>query len=76
MSNSEQLRNLICEILGFQFEEPSFEFGMGNPPEWDSFAQISIMLAAEEKWSVQFSPIEIGENTKFKVILELIESKL
>ncbi len=76
MTNVEQLRNLICEILGFQVEELSFESGMGNPPEWDSFAQISIMVAAEENWSVQFSPIEIGENNKFKQILVLIESKL
>jgi acyl carrier protein len=76
VTNVEQLRNLICEILGFQVEELSFESGMGNPPEWDSFAQISIMVAAEENWSVQFSPIEIGENNKFKQILVLIESKL
>ena len=76
MSNSELLRNLICEILGVQLEALSFESGMGNPPEWDSFAQISIMVAAEEKWSVQLSPIEIGENTKFNLILALIESKL
>ncbi len=76
MSNSDQLRNLICEILGIQHEALSLESGMGNPTEWDSFAQISIMVAAEEKWSVQLSPIEIGENTKFKLILALIESKL
>ena len=76
MSNSEQLHNLICEILGIRHEALSFESGMGDPTEWDSFAQISIMVAAEEKWSVQFSPIEIGENTKFDLILALIESKL
>ncbi len=76
MSNSEQLRNLICEILGIQHESLSLESGMGDPTEWDSFAQISIMVAAEENWSVQFSPIEIGENTKFNLILALIESKL
>ena len=76
MSNSDQLRNLICEILGIQLETLSFESGMGNPTEWDSFAQISIMVAAEEKWSIQLSPIEIGESTKFNLILALIESKL
>lgn len=76
MSNSEQLRHLICEILGIQLETLSLESGMGDPTEWDSFAQISIMVAAEDKWSVQFSPIEIGENTKFGLILALIESKL
>jgi len=76
VSNSEQLRNLICEILGIQNEALSLESGMGDPTEWDSFAQISIMVAAEEKWSVQLSPIEIGENTTFNLILALIESKL
>jgi acyl carrier protein len=76
MNNSEQLRNLICEILGIQLETIDVKSGMGDPSEWDSFAQISIMVAAEEKWSVQFSPIEIGENTKFNLILALIESKL
>ena len=76
MSNSDQLRNLICEILGIQLETLSFESGMGNPTEWDSFAQISIMVAAEEEWSIQLSPIEIGESTKFNLILELIDSKV
>jgi hypothetical protein len=34
------------------------------------------MVAAEEKWNLQFSPIEIGENSKFVEILNLIKSEI
>jgi acyl carrier protein len=76
MIKSAELSSLISEIIGVPEEELTSESGMGNPADWDSFAQISIMVAAEEKWNLQFSPIEIGENSKFVEILNLINKKL
>jgi acyl carrier protein len=76
MIKSAELSSLISEIIGVPEEELTNESGMGNPADWDSFAQISIMVAAEEKWNLQFSPIEIGENSKFEEILNLINKKL
>lgn len=76
MIKSPELSSLISEIIGVPEEELTNESGMGNPADWDSFAQISIMVAAEEKWNLQFSPIEIGENSKFADILKLINRKL
>lgn len=75
MIESTELSFLISEIIGVPEADISIESGMGNPPDWDSFAQISIMVAVEEKWNLQFSPIEIGENSKFKAILELVNMK-
>ena len=76
MIESAELSSLISEIIGVPEEDISNESGMGNPADWDSFAQISIMVAAEEKWNLQFSPIEIGENSKFAEILNLINKRL
>jgi acyl carrier protein len=76
MTDSTDLFSLISEIIGVQEETLSNESGMGNPVDWDSFAQISIMVAVEEKWNVKFSPIEIGENSNFTDILNLINTKL
>ncbi len=76
MINATDLSSLISEVIGVSDDLLSNESGMGNPIDWDSFAQISIMVAAEEKWNVTFSPIEIGENTNFTDILSLINSKL
>ena len=76
MIESAELSSLISEIIGVPEKDISSESGMGNPADWDSFAQISIMVAAEEKWNIQFSPIEIGENSKFTEILNLINNKL
>ena len=76
MIESAELSSLISEIIGVPEKDISSESGMGNPTDWDSFAQISIMVAAEEKWNLQFSPIEIGENSKFPEILNLINKKL
>ncbi len=76
MINATDLSSLISEVIGVSDYLLSNESGMGNPVDWDSFAQISIMVAAEEKWNVKFSPIEIGENTNFTDILSLINSKL
>ena len=75
MSSPAELRSLISEILGVLEDDLTLESGMGNPEDWDSFAQISIMVAVEEKWSIQFSPIEIGENTNFAAILNLISQR-
>jgi acyl carrier protein len=75
MIKSAELSSLISEIIGVSEANISNESGMGNPADWDSFAQISIMVAIEEKWNLQFSPIEIGENSKFKQIIELINKK-
>ena len=76
MIESAELSSLISEIIGVPEKDISSESGMGNPFDWDSFAQISIMVAAEEKWNLQFTPIEIGENSRFPEILNLINKKL
>ena len=44
MSRPAELRSLISEVLGVHEEELTLESGMGNPEDWDSFAQISIMV--------------------------------
>jgi len=43
--------------------------------EWDSFAQITLVIAFEEKYNITFSTKEIGALTCVGDIVELIKRK-
>jgi acyl carrier protein len=72
----ENLIVLASKVFGIPESDLTEESSMGEPSEWDSFAQISLMVALEEQYNIVFSPIEIGESKTIQLILELIIQKL
>jgi acyl carrier protein len=72
----EGLFSLASKVFGLPENELTENSSMGNPSEWDSFAQISLMVALENQYKIKFSPIEIGESTSIRTIHELITQKL
>ena len=72
----EDLIILASRVFGIPESDLTENSSMGDPSEWDSFAQISLMVSLEEKYKIVFSPIEIGETKTIRLIHELINQKL
>jgi acyl carrier protein len=72
----KQLISIVAQILSVESSLITEDSGIGNPQEWDSFAQISIMLEVEREIIHKFSPEEISENSKIKDILNLINETI
>ncbi len=69
-----QIFELISEVIGISRNSLSIDSEIGNPPEWDSFAQISIMLELEKKLNMRFTPEQISELNSVRIIVEFVES--
>lgn len=69
ISNRAELLSLIAEVLGLPSLSLNDNSTIANPPEWDSFAQIAIMLEVEKHTNTRFSPEEISEiNSVGKIV--------
>ena len=70
----------IRVIAGDLFSVPATQIHAGSSPEtienWDSVQHLSLVLAVEEKFGVQFSPEEIEKMRTIGAITDLIEQKL
>jgi len=49
---------------------------MGKCPEWDSFAQIDLMLAIEEEFGVEFESEEIDKLRAVRQILAALDAHI
>ena len=72
ISSREQLLNLIAEVLGLPGPSLNYSSAISNPPEWDSFAQISILLEVEKHTNRRFSPEEISELNSIEKIVDFL----
>ena len=67
-------------IAGDLFSVPAAQIHADSSPEtienWDSVQHLSLVLAVEEKFGVQFSPEEIEKMRTIGEITKLIERKL
>lgn len=72
----EQVRGIASDL----FAVPSHEITADSSPEtiktWDSIQHLSLVLALEEKFQIQFSPDEIEQMTSIGTIARLLGSKL
>ena len=68
------VKSIIAQVLFVEETSITSDSGLGNPQEWDSFAQISIMLEIERKFERRFTPEEIADYTNVEKILKLLKS--
>ena len=57
------LQAAVAEIFRTELKDPSIELRLdmetGALEGWDSFANVAILMACEERWNLQFTPSEI-----------------
>ena len=72
--------NKVAAIAAAVFCVPESSLGPGSSPDniegWDSLHHLSLVLALEQEFNVQFSPEEIEQLLSIELITALLEEKL
>lgn len=75
----DQLLVGIQEVFREQFLDGSLSIDETTTPqdieEWDSLAQINLLVAIEQRFSINFTAEEMGEAGTVSAIMRLVESK-
>ncbi|MGE5270459.1 MAG: acyl carrier protein [Thiohalocapsa sp.] len=76
MDTIEELRGVFADV----FTAMPAAFGAATTPadieQWDSTAHVSLILAIESRFGLEFTPTELGKVTSVGAIRDLIEAKL
>jgi acyl carrier protein len=70
-----ELKEIFCEILELQKCPKDFEkLKMGDLLEWDSLANMNILLSIEENYGIRFTIDEMEEINSIKKMINKISS--
>ncbi len=72
----DQIRTMASDLFGVPAERITADSSPQTLEAWDSIQHLNLVLALEEKFSVQLSPEEIEQMTNIGETAKLIESKL
>ena len=75
MSNHEQLRQLILDILLLEPEEYSLELSRDQVETWDSLSVVSIAVGLNETFGYHPTPSEATTIYCVNDVISLLESK-
>ncbi|MGD2047603.1 MAG: acyl carrier protein [Gemmatimonadota bacterium] len=73
MSMEDRLRRVFSDVFGVGVEELGEESSPETIEQWDSVAHLSLVLALEGDFAVQFDIEEIPELVSFRVIRDRLE---
>ena len=71
-----RVQRIVSDVLQIALEKVTPETSPDNVETWDSIQHLNLVLAVEEKFSVQLSPEEIEEMKSVGETAKLVESKL
>ncbi len=71
---NDRLRNIMSNLFGIPIEEINEKISIENCDQWDSFQQMSLLLAIEEDFGVNLNDDEVIKMTDFKSIISILES--
>ena len=72
----EEIRVMASDLFGVPVEQITAASSPQTLENWDSIQHLNLVLAVEEKFSVQLSPEEIEEMKSVGETARLVESKL
>ena len=72
-STFEQLRSVASDIFGVPADKITAESSPETIENWDSMQHLNLVLAIEEKFSVQLEPEDIEQMTTIGAVAELVE---
>jgi len=78
MSNEamiEKVRNIVAEVSEVEIERVTLQSSPANLEEWDSLAQVNIVLSLEQEFGHQFSPEQIERMVSVEKILEVLTAQ-
>ena len=71
-----QVKQIFADILSIPEEEITTESSPETINGWDSLQHLNLVLAIEQRFGLRFNPEEIEKIISYKVLLEIIHSKL
>jgi len=71
----EKVRNIVAEVSEVDIERVSLQSSPDNLEEWDSLAQVNIMLSLEQEFGHQFSPEQIESMVSVEKIIEVLTAR-
>jgi acyl carrier protein len=70
-----RLQRIFREVLEDEALQLSPEHSQRNLPNWDSFAQVKLIIGLEEEFDVKFSIDEAAETKSVDGLLRLVRAK-
>ncbi len=70
---SLEVKALIEEVLEISISEDD---GLGSMIEWDSMAQLSILLSIEQRFKIKFSLLELKDVTTLRGWIDATNQKI
>jgi acyl carrier protein len=71
----EKVRNIVAEVSEVEIERVTLQSSPANLEEWDSLAQVNIVLSLEQEFGHQFSPEQIERMVSVEKILEVLTAQ-
>ena len=71
----EKVRHIVAEVSEVEVERVSLQSSPDNLEEWDSLAQVNIVLSLEQEFGHQFSPEQIESMVSVEKILEVLTAR-
>lgn len=71
-----RLADILAVILGVSREKITDSFSPENCETWDSVRHLRLVLAAEERFGIQFDETEIEHLTTLRALAEAVASRL
>jgi acyl carrier protein len=68
----ERVRYIVAEITEVEVERITLQSAPANLEEWDSLAQVNIVLSLEQEFGRQFSPDQIERMVSVEKIVEVL----
>ena len=68
----EKVRRIVAEVSEVEIERVTLKSSPANLEEWDSLAQVNIVLSLEQEFGHQFSPDQIDSMVSVEKILEVL----
>jgi acyl carrier protein len=71
----EKVRNIVAEVSEVEVARVSLQSSPDNLEEWDSLAQVNIVLSLEQEFGHQFSPEQIESMVSVEKIVEVLTAR-
>tara|TARA_B100000780_G_C20967955_1_gene386433 strand:+ start:144 stop:377 length:234 start_codon:yes stop_codon:yes gene_type:complete len=72
----EKIKAIIAETFNLDYEEVQNSTGPENVQKWDSFGQMTLVLAIEKEFKIVLEYEEIFKINSTGTLIELVEEKL
>lgn len=64
----DRIRLVLSQVLNINSAEISDDFSKDSTEKWDSMMQMTLVIALEEEFSIEFNDEQISQLLSFKLI--------